>query len=223
MPRGVRTRAPDHVVQRAEPGSDLRGADRSARHGSCPRHRSGHRRRLRPEDPPDSQVRRPDGTDGDEDRPAGEVDRGSQRAHDGGRPLLRPGVRRRGRREGRRRGARPEDPRHRRRGRFGQHVDDSFHQQAEQPVQHLQGPAPVARGAIGVDQQVPRRPQPRHRQAGDVLHLGADDGPHRAGAAARSDRGAAQEPDRRRRNFPTPRRTATSTAAATTTDSSTAC
>ena len=148
--------------------------------------RARHRRRLRPEDSPDPQVRRAHRADGGQDRPAGEVDRGPQRAHDGRRPLLRAGVRRRGGGQGRRRSARPEDPRHRRRRRVGQHADDPLHQQAEQPVQHLQGPAPAARGALGAHQQVSRRAQPRHRQAGHVLHLGADDGPHRAGAGARS-------------------------------------
>ena len=186
----------DHLVQRPEPRGHLRSADRSARHGQHPRDRPGYRRRLRTEDSPHSQVRRPHGVDGDEDPTAGEVDRGSQRTHDGRGSLVRPGVRRGGGRQGRRRGAGPEDPRHRRRGWVGQHVDDSFHEQAEQPVQHLQGAAPAAGGSIGAHEQVSGGPESRHRQARHVLHLGTDDGPHRAGARPRSDRGAAEEPDR---------------------------
>ena len=195
LPRGTHAGAADDLVQLAVAGRHLRRDHRGAGHRQRTRHRPGYRRRLRPEDSSDSQVRRPYRADGGENRPAREVDRGPKRAHDGRRPLVRAGVRRRSRGEVGRRSPGAEDRRHRRRGRVDQHVDDSFHEQAQQPVQHLQGPAPAAGRAVGADQQVSGRSQPGHRQTRDVLCLGADDGPHRPGAGARCDRRPPPQPD----------------------------
>ena len=83
-----------------------------------PGHHPGHRRRLRPEDPPDPQVRRHRGAAGHQVRPSGEVDRGPQRAHDGRRPRLRAALRRRSRGEERRHRHRTALQGSRRRGRI---------------------------------------------------------------------------------------------------------
>ena len=103
----------------------------------CSRDHSRCRRRLRPEDPSDSQVRRAGVAARDENRPAGQMDRRPQRAYDGRRPCLRPGVRSRSGGQERRHGARSSLQGIRRCRRLDQHVDDSLHQQAQQSFQHL--------------------------------------------------------------------------------------
>ena len=63
-------------------------------------------------------------------------------------------------------------------------LDDSLHQQAQQSFQHLSDARHSHDRQRGGDEQMSGHSQPRHRQAGHVLHLGTDDGPGRSGAGA---------------------------------------
>ena len=90
-------------------------------------------------------------------------------------------------------GARPALQRIRRRRRLDQHLDDPLHQQAQQSFEYLPHAGYPYDRQCGGDQQMSGHPQPRHRQARHVLHLGAHDGPGRSGVEAERYRGAAQK------------------------------